>query len=51
MPDRARPLVQLGVSTLGREAALVGAAGLGRLALRQAPTQAGPRAARAGSAR
>ena len=37
MPDRSRPLVQLGVSTLGREAALVGAAGLGRLALRQAP--------------
>lgn len=37
MPDRARPLVQLGVSRLGREAALVGAAGLGRLALRQVP--------------
>ena len=44
MPDRARPLVQLGVSTLGREAALVGAAGLGRLALRQAPKQAAARA-------
>ena len=39
MPDRSRPLVQIGVSTLGREAALVGAAGLGRLALRQAPRQ------------
>ncbi len=36
MPDRARPLVQLGVAALGREAALVGAAGLGRLALHQA---------------
>ena len=35
MPDRARPLVQLGVVDLGREAALVGAAGLGRLALRE----------------
>jgi glucokinase len=35
MPDRARPLVQLGVSHLGREAALVGAAGIGRLALRE----------------
>lgn len=37
MPDRARPLVQLGVAGLGREAALVGAAGLARLALHQAP--------------
>lgn len=35
MPDRSRPLVQLGVSHLGREAALVGAAGIGRLALRE----------------
>jgi glucokinase len=37
MPDRARPLVQLGATALGREAALTGAAGLARLALRQAP--------------
>lgn len=36
MPDRARPLVQVGATTLGRESALVGAAGLARLALRQA---------------
>lgn len=36
MPDRSRPLVQLGLTTLGREAALIGAAGLARLALRQA---------------
>lgn len=31
MPDRSRPLVQLGVATLGREAALVGAAGISRM--------------------
>lgn len=31
MPDRSRPLVQLGVTTLGREAPLVGAAGIARL--------------------
>ena len=37
MPDRARPLVQLGLTSLGRESALIGAAGLARLALRQAP--------------
>jgi glucokinase len=37
MPDRARPLVQIGATTLGRESALIGAAGLARLALRQAP--------------
>jgi predicted NBD/HSP70 family sugar kinase len=37
MPDRSRPLVQLGLTTLGRESALIGAAGLARLALRQAP--------------
>lgn len=35
LPDRARPLVQLGFSSLGREAALVGAAGVARLAARQ----------------
>ena len=35
MPDRARPLVQVGVSHLGREAALIGAAGIGRLAQRE----------------
>jgi glucokinase len=35
LPDRARPLVQVGVAALGREGALVGAAGLGRLALNQ----------------
>jgi glucokinase len=39
MPDRSRPLVQLGFTTLGREAALIGAAGLARLALRQAPSE------------
>ena len=49
MPDRSRPLVQLGVSTLGREAALVGAAGLGRLALRQAPKQVAAKPSRAGA--
>jgi glucokinase len=37
MPDRARPLVQLGLTSLGRESPLIGAAGLARLALRQAP--------------
>lgn len=31
MPDRARPLVQLGVAALGRESALVGAAGISRM--------------------
>lgn len=46
MPDRARPLVQLGMSTLGRESALVGAAGLGRLALKQAPRSASKAAQR-----
>ena len=35
LPDRARPLVQVGVTALGREAALVGAAGLARLSLQQ----------------
>ncbi len=35
MPDRSRPLVQVGVSHLGREAALIGAAGIGRLAQRE----------------
>jgi hypothetical protein len=38
------------VSTLGREAALVGAAGLARLALRQAPRPAPTRAATARAA-
>lgn len=36
MPDRARPLVQIGTAALGREAALIGGAGLARLRLRQA---------------
>ncbi len=42
MPDRSRPLVQIGLTTLGRESALIGAAGLARLALRQAPRARSP---------